>query len=152
MEERHTDRCGQAMLRRRLQTSAAVRYVCLQSTSTGRSALESLLSGLSMEFLRSQLKGYLAAKNEYCAETDTQLILSILQGYVARWPLRGLSNGALSQIETISFIAEIIKESNSQLAHAGFSRKVARQNLSYISNVIEDFFVPSGVFVSLDQP
>lgn len=112
------------------------------------SALEHLLSDTSKQFLRCQLSAYLVAKDEYRALTDSQLITSILQGFVARWPFRELSNGALSQKETASFIVRIIEESNFQMNNAGFSRQDTQENLVYVTNVINGFFIRTGIFTS----
>jgi hypothetical protein len=116
------------------------------------SVLEPLLSDASKEFLRSQLRDYLATKDEFGAQMDVQLIIGILQGYMAKWPSRELSGDSLSQVETTSLIAKITEESNFQLAYTDFSTKHALKNLAYLNNVIYGFFIRSGIFASLDQP
>jgi hypothetical protein len=109
------------------------------------SYLDSRLSESSQQFLRDRLADYLRDKDGYQARTDVELIYSILQGYVTRWPTREL-NATLSAMDTASFVAEINAESNRQMACAGFSRADARRNLNLVLNVVRHFFVRSGIF------
>ena len=109
------------------------------------SYLDSRLSESSQQFLRDRLAVYLRDKDGCQAHTDVELIYSILQGYVMRWPTREL-NATLSAMDTASFVAEISAESNRQMACAGFSRADARRNLNLVLNVVRHFFVCSGIF------
>lgn len=103
----------------------------------------------SQEFLRDQLARYMKGKDIQIAEMEAQLISSILQGYVARWPGRELGQ-PLSETDTIAFLADIKAESGRQMRSAGFTRKDAQLNLEYLSNVIRHFFVGAGIFTDLD--
>jgi len=115
-------------------------------------ALDPHLSTSSKQFLREELGRYVAEKNKYDARTDVELIIGILQGYVSEWPGRELTAGSLSPTDTASFVAQITEHSNWQTAQSGLSKKDAKKNLGYISNVIRHFFIPSGIFASIGRP
>lgn len=112
--------------------------------------LSSRLSESSQQFLSDRLASYMKDKELYDAQTDAELICSILQGYISKWPGRELSN-TISKKQTSTFIGEIKSESNRQMAFAGFTRSDAKKNLSLVTNVIRHFFTHNGIFADADS-
>ncbi|WP_417787789.1 hypothetical protein [Stutzerimonas xanthomarina] len=144
--------CDQAMAKELyfgLRPSAAVKeyYECHFKTADGQ-VLQvdfnqlSFFDMRSRESLRGMLKPYLLIRDNYEADTDARLIVSLARGMGASWPGIPFGSFRLGMEDSRALYKEVMLESDLQMRRAGYDAVEIELNRQFLLRVTLGFFVP----------